>query len=127
VHQIGSLNTLERSRRKETFTMFTSSHKGRHLRYLAIWPDDYNPEATYPLVVMLHGFGASMFDLVFLAPALGTAGYIYLSPTHPYPLTWVWVGWALAGHHPATTLRLLMYRRQRLCCRAFSMRCFKPE
>jgi phospholipase/carboxylesterase len=65
--------------------MFTSSHKGKHLRYLAIWPDDYNPEVTYPLVVMLHGFGASMFDLVFLAPALGTAGHIYLCPNAPLP------------------------------------------
>jgi phospholipase/carboxylesterase len=65
--------------------MFTSSHKGKHLRYLARWPDDYNPEATYPLVVMLHGFEASMFDLVFLAPALGTAGHIYLCPNAPLP------------------------------------------
>jgi phospholipase/carboxylesterase len=65
--------------------MFTSSHKGKHLRYLAIWPDDYNPEATYPLVVMLHGFGASMFDLVFLAPAIGTAEHIYLCPNAPLP------------------------------------------
>jgi phospholipase/carboxylesterase len=79
--------------------MFTSSHKGKHLRYLAIWPDDYNPEATYPLVVMLHGFGASMFDLVFLAPAIGTAGYIYLCPNAPLPFNMglgrVGFGWTL--------------------------------
>jgi phospholipase/carboxylesterase len=65
--------------------MFTSSHKGKHLRYLAIWPDDYNPALSYPLVVMLHGFGASMFDLVFLAPAIGAAGYVYLCPNAPLP------------------------------------------
>ena len=105
--------------------MFTSSHKGKRLRYLAIWPDDYNPAVSYPLVVMLHGFGASMFDLVFLAPAIGTARYIYLCPNAPLPFNMglgrVGFGWT----PPATKSRLLMYRMQRLCCRAFSMRCSK--
>ena len=33
------------------------------LHYLTIFPDDYDADADYPLVVMLHGFGANMQDL----------------------------------------------------------------
>jgi phospholipase/carboxylesterase len=32
---------------------------------------------------MLHGFGANMQDLMFLAPAIGTSGYVYLCPNAP--------------------------------------------
>ena len=35
-------------------------HDGPGLKYLTVTPDDYNPEASYPLVIMLHGFGANM-------------------------------------------------------------------
>ena len=38
-------------------------HEGPGLDYLTVLPDDYDPEASYPLVVMLHGFGANMHDL----------------------------------------------------------------
>ena len=63
--------------------MHSSLHRNKHLRYLAIWPDDYDREANYPLVIMLHGFGANMQDLMFLAPSISTSGYIYLCPNAP--------------------------------------------
>lgn len=63
--------------------MHSSLHRNKHLRYLAIWPDDYDPAVSYPLVIMLHGFGANMQDLLFLAPAISTTGYIYLCPNAP--------------------------------------------
>lgn len=63
--------------------MHSSLHKNKHLRYLAIWPDDYDQALNYPLIIMLHGFGANMQDLMFLAPAISTSGYIYLCPNAP--------------------------------------------
>ena len=43
-------------------------HEGVGLQYITIVPDEYTPESIYPLVIMLHGFGANMQDLAGLAP-----------------------------------------------------------
>jgi phospholipase/carboxylesterase len=63
--------------------MHSSLHRNKYLRYLAIWPDDYDRAQSYPVVIMLHGFGANMQDLMFLAPAISTSGYVYLCPNAP--------------------------------------------
>ena len=60
-------------------------HDGPGLKYLTVLPDDYDPEASYPLVIMLHGFGANMQDLAGLAPAINPAGYVYACPNAPIP------------------------------------------
>jgi phospholipase/carboxylesterase len=59
---------------------------GGPLTYLLIRPDDYRPEVSYPLVILLHGFGASMYDLAGLTPAISSMGYMYACPNAPYPL-----------------------------------------
>ena len=58
---------------------------GDGLHYLAILPDNYDAGANYPLVAMLHGFGANMQDLASLAPAINRAGYVYVCPNAPVP------------------------------------------
>lgn len=58
---------------------------GDGLHYLAIFPDDYDAGADYPLVAMLHGFGANMQDLAGLAPAIDRRGYVYVCPNAPMP------------------------------------------
>lgn len=58
---------------------------GDGLHYLAIFPDDYDAGADYPLVAMLHGFGANMQDLAGLAPAIDRRGYVYVCPNAPIP------------------------------------------
>lgn len=58
---------------------------GEGLHYLAIFPDDYDAGADYPLVAMLHGFGANMQDLAGLAPAINRRGYVYVCPNAPIP------------------------------------------
>lgn len=60
-------------------------HEGPGLTYLTVLPDDYDPEASYPLVIMLHGFGANMHDLAGLAPAINPVGYVYACPNAPIP------------------------------------------
>ncbi len=58
-------------------------HDGRSLPFLTVLPDDYDPAINYPLVIMLHGFGAHMGDLAGLAPAIEDKGYVYACPNAP--------------------------------------------
>ena len=63
--------------------MHSETHQGKGLKYLTVLPDGYSPELRYPLVIMLHGFGANMADLAGLAPAINPTGYIYACPNAP--------------------------------------------
>ena len=60
-------------------------NEGPGLQYVTVVPDDYAPESSYPLVIMLHGFGANMQDLAGLAPAISADGYVYACPNAPIP------------------------------------------
>lgn len=63
--------------------MEVQRHEGKSLHYLAVHPDGYDPEVEYPLVVLLHGFGASMHDLAGLCPSIHGQGYVYACPNAP--------------------------------------------
>ena len=65
--------------------MRSEIHEGTGLQYITVVPDDYNPDSSYPLVIMLHGFGANMQDLAGLAPAINATGYVYACPNAPIP------------------------------------------
>lgn len=71
--------------------MHGEQHQGAGLKYLAILPDDYDANASYPLLILLHGFGANMQDLAGLAPAINRSGYIYACPNGP-------IAFDLGGH-----------------------------
>ena len=58
--------------------------KGDSLDYFVVEPDDYDPQNEYPAVVLLHGYGASMSDLVGLSPVLDRTGYLYFFPQRPH-------------------------------------------
>ena len=62
-------------------------HEGTGLQYVTVVPDEYTSGDSYPLMIMLHGFGANMQDLAGLAPAINSTGYIYacLLYTSPSP------------------------------------------
>ena len=59
---------------------------GEHLRYMTVHPDGYDPNRKYPMVIMLHGFGASMEDLAGLSPVIDSRGYVYAFPNGPEAL-----------------------------------------
>lgn len=59
--------------------------QGKTLHYIAIEPDGYDPAQSYPMIILLHGFGAHMGDLASLAPAIDSEGYVYIFPNAPIP------------------------------------------
>lgn len=69
--------------------------QGQSLLYLAVEPDDYDPEANYPMIILLHGFGASMTDLAGLSSAIHPTGYVYIYPNAPIPMQ---VGPGMTGY-----------------------------
>ena len=81
--------------------MKVTQHQGRSLLYLTIEPDDYDPGLSYPLFILLHGFGANMQDLASLAPAINREGYVYACPQAPMPFQlgpgMVGYGWTPRG------------------------------
>ncbi len=56
---------------------------GNSLTYMVVEPDDFDPQQEYPAVVLLHGYGASMTDLVDLSTMLDRTGYLYFFPNAP--------------------------------------------
>lgn len=75
--------------------MKTTEHQGRSLKYLMVKPDDFEPNRVYPLIILLHGYGAHMNDLTGLSPMIDTQNYIYAFPNGPISLT---IGYGIQGH-----------------------------
>ena len=63
--------------------MQTETVQGRDLAYLTVYPNEYDPALSYPLIILLHGFGANMYDLADLSRAIDPSGYIYVCPNAP--------------------------------------------
>lgn len=63
--------------------MEAKQFEGKTLQYLAIEPDGYDSTLSYPMIILLHGFGASMRDLAGLCPTINSEGYIYICPNAP--------------------------------------------
>jgi phospholipase/carboxylesterase len=57
---------------------------GTALKYILVTPEGFTAAAGYPLVVLLHGFGANMQDLASLAPYIDDTGYVYAFPNAPF-------------------------------------------
>jgi phospholipase/carboxylesterase len=64
--------------------MEAQSVEGRSLPYILVKPEGFSPNAGYPLVILMHGFGANMRDLAGLSPAIDPDGYVYAFPNAPY-------------------------------------------
>ena len=64
-------------------TMKIEENNGDDLSFLVTYPDGYSESTRYPLIVMLHGYGAHMGDLASLAPEIHPSGYIYAFPNAP--------------------------------------------
>jgi phospholipase/carboxylesterase len=58
--------------------------EGNALPFVLVKPEGFRPDGSWPLVVLLHGFGASMYDLASMGPVLDNLGYVYAFPNAPY-------------------------------------------
>jgi phospholipase/carboxylesterase len=58
-------------------------HQGSTLEYLTVYPERYQDQAVYPLLIWLHGFGAYVRDLADLAAAVHRTGYLHVLPNAP--------------------------------------------
>lgn len=75
--------------------MESKHHQGKRLLYLTVHPDGYDESRRYPMVILLHGFGASMEDLAGLCPAIDRQGYVYVFPNAPQEVA---VGPGMVGY-----------------------------
>ena len=73
--------------------------EGGALEYVLVTPGGFAPGAGWPLVVLMHGFGANMYDLANLAPAIDPTGYVYAFPNAPYRLAGMG-GFSWSGDRP---------------------------
>ncbi len=58
-------------------------YRGTTLEYLTVYPDAYDVQRAYPLILCLHGYGANMDDLTPLASVLNSSDYLYVFPNGP--------------------------------------------
>ncbi|HEX5369651.1 MAG TPA: hypothetical protein VFY10_09595 [Dehalococcoidia bacterium] len=56
------------------------------LSYVLVTPDGFDADGTWPLVILMHGFGANMYDLAGLVSEADALGYVYAFPNAPYPM-----------------------------------------
>ena len=54
------------------------------LPYVLMKPDGFEPGAGFPLIILMHGRGSSMYDLAGFSSALDGKGYVYAFPNAPY-------------------------------------------
>ena len=59
---------------------------GESLKYIVSEPDEYIEGNIYPIVILLHGFGASMRDLIGMVSYLNCQPCIYIFPNAPIDL-----------------------------------------
>lgn len=67
------------------YTIHTAA-QSRTGQYLAVLPDNYDPAARYPLVVLLHRYGMSPEDFADNARLISSTEYIYIVPEGSYPV-----------------------------------------
>ena len=75
--------------------MEVREHQGTSLKYLTVEPDGYEPGGQYPMIILLHGYGSHMGDLVGLSQVIGRSGYLFALPNAPMPMP---TGYGVAGY-----------------------------
>jgi predicted esterase len=70
--------------------MQSETVKGRALPFVLLRANRFRPQAQYPVVIMLHDFGATMYDVVGIASGMDDRGYIYACPNGPYEVKAKW-------------------------------------
>ena len=80
---------------EEVADMKEKVHEGKGLKYLVLEPDGFDEDRQYPMVMLLHGYGASIGDLAAVCPVIDLEGYVYVCPRAPVRIE---VGPGMAGY-----------------------------
>ena len=56
------------------------------LDYIAVHPNSYKQDKSYPLIILLHGYGSNMKDLAPLGNLISKEGYVIVFPNAPNQL-----------------------------------------
>jgi phospholipase/carboxylesterase len=64
--------------------MDEETFEGKALPYVLATPAGFEAGRGYPLVILLHGFGANMYDLAPLARYIDESNYVYAFPNGPF-------------------------------------------
>jgi phospholipase/carboxylesterase len=85
--------------------MKTVESRSSTLEYLTVFPDNYEAERPYPMIICLHGRGADRRDLAGLAPAIDQSGYLYVCPNAPVTISlgpgYTGQAWYESGGNPS--------------------------
>ena len=63
--------------------MKTNEHFTKNLKFITSVPDKFDKNKKYGVIILMHGYGASMYDLVDIAPIINDTDYIYIFPNAP--------------------------------------------
>ena len=80
--------------------MQAQDHDANGLKYVILKPEGYRDGKSYPLVILMHGYGSHMRDLAQLAPAIDPDGYLYAFPNGPVPIDLGYGARGYAWAHP---------------------------
>ena len=63
--------------------MKTNEHFTKNLKFITSIPDKFDKNKKYGVIILMHGYGASMYDLVDIAPIINDTDFIYIFPNAP--------------------------------------------
>tara|TARA_Y100001970_G_scaffold47248_1_gene59636 strand:- start:4900 stop:5547 length:648 start_codon:yes stop_codon:yes gene_type:complete len=63
--------------------MIVQEHNNSKLKFISSVPDNYSEKKEYGIIIMMHGYGASMHDLVSIAQVVNDKDFIYIFPNAP--------------------------------------------
>ena len=63
--------------------MKTNDHFTKNLKFITYIPDKFDKNKKYGVIILMHGYGASMYDLVDIAPIINDTDFIYIFPNAP--------------------------------------------
>jgi len=66
--------------------MKSREHFGENLPFLSLVPDKFDLNKKYGIVIIMHGYGASMHDLSGIAPIINNKDFIYVFPNAPFEI-----------------------------------------
>ena len=97
--------------------MEAQQHEGKSLPYIVVHPNGYQEGVSYPMIILLHGYGANMADLAGLAPASFTRpGMCTHVPMPRCPFLSVPALWGMDGEPSASRGRRRRANTSKRCC-----------